>query len=170
MERRIYRYHWLAFWKPLSVTSLLFLLGTAGLLVWQPLAFLFYVPAVVLGMALVLTWRWRSLRFTPDHRLSRRRGILGSTEDVISLFGVITPYQTPVLGRMLDVGSVHLGIPGPDIHIRHIANFQAFYHDLLFGAAQQEEAAAQPAVVQVHVYVPPVWHALDDWLNRLPQG
>jgi hypothetical protein len=134
---QVYRYHWLAFWKPLASISFLLVLGVSGLVVWFPLGLGFLTLALVGAVSICLFWSWHTFTFTPDNRLIRQRGFLGSTKDVISFFGVVTPYLIPVLGRWLDVGNVYLSLPGPDIHIRYIGNFEAFYRQLVYGPQQQ---------------------------------
>lgn len=150
-----FHHHWWAYRKPVATSCLLAAIGSAAVLLRLPLGVVFLAMGVAGWAGIYLFWTWHTLTFTQDHRLIRRRGICGSAEDVITLFGVITPYQTPFLGRALDVGSVHLGIPGPNIHIKHIASFAAFYQQLLYGA-QQQQRAAEPPVIQVFFQMPPM--------------
>lgn len=150
---RIYYHHWLAYWKPLAAIASLLVLGMAGLMLWPLVGAGMLAFSLVVGAALHLWRSWHTLTFLDDGRLVRRRDVGGCAQDVISLFGVITPYQIPVVGRWLDAGSVHLGIPGPDIHIRHIGNFRAFCTQL-FSSVQQEERSQTS--VQVVLVWPPV--------------
>jgi hypothetical protein len=150
----VFHHHWLAYWKPLAVACSLAVLGLVCLLIWTPLGMGFLTLAAVIVVEVYLFWTWHTFTFTDDNRLIRRRGFLGCIKDVITLFGVLTPYEVPILGKMLNVGSVHLGIPGPDIHIRHIAKFDAFYERLVHGARQQR--APEPPVVQFFFQMPPM--------------
>lgn len=150
---RIYYHHWLAYWRLLAGLALLLLLGLASLALWPPLGAGLLAFTLTVGAALHLWRSWHTLTFLPDGRLVRRRGVGGCIHDVITLFGVITPYQMPVVGRLLDVGSVHLGIPGPDIHIRHIGNFEAFCRDL-FTSEEPQDGATQQQTVQVMFFWP----------------
>jgi hypothetical protein len=134
-----FRHHWVAFAGPLSVVALLLVAGLASMLFSVGLGLVLWAVAVVI---LAGTWQWRewhTLTFTVDNRLLRRRGPFGLSRDLITLFGVISPTQTPILGPWLDVGDVHLGIPGPDIHIRQIEHFEAFCQRLIAGAQPQRE-------------------------------
>jgi hypothetical protein len=156
-----FHHHWLAFWKPLAMTCFLVVLGSISMVVWVPLGLGFLMLAAIGALSIFLFWTWHTFTFTDDNRLIRRRGCFGCTKDVITLFGVLTPYQAPIVGKILNAGSVHLGVPGPDIHIRHIANFDAFYARLVHGAQQQQQAT-DPPVVQVFFQMPPMpyepWH------------
>lgn len=163
---RIYYHHWLAYWKSLAAIASLLVLGVAGLIVSPPLGAGLLAFSLVVGAALCLWRSWHTLTFLHDGRLVRRRGLGGCAQDVISLFGVITPYQVPVVGRWLDVGSVHLGIPGPDIHIRHIGDFRTFCAQLFSGAQQQEERAGTS--VQIVLVCPPAPAAGQQWAVRPP--
>ncbi len=145
---RIYYHHWLAYWRPLTGIAVPLALGMVALALWPPLGAGLLAFGLTLGAALYLWRSWHTLTFLPDGRLVRRRGLGGCVHDVITLFGVITPYQMPGLGRLLDVGSVHLGIPGPDVHIRHIANFDAFCRDL-FSSQEPPKGGPQQQTVQV---------------------
>jgi hypothetical protein len=166
---QIYHHHWLALWKPLAFIALLVVLGAGGVLVWLPLGLVLFTLALIVAMSIYLYWSWHTFAFTADNRLIRRRGFLGCTEDVISLFGVITPHYTPVLGRWLDVGDVYLSLPGPDSHIRHIANFEAFHHRLVYGA-QQRGSPSTPSPVQIIVQLPPVQRVSGDRRDLLFPG
>ena len=163
-----FHHHWLAFWKPLAMTCLLVVLSSISTLVWVPLGIGLLTLAAIVAVGIYLFWTWHTFTFTEDNRLIRRRGFFKCAEDVISLFGVITPYWIPILGKILNVGSVYLGIPGADIHIRHIANFDAFYERLV-SSAQEQQRAPDPPLVQVFFQMPPmpygVWHR-DDQLPR----
>jgi hypothetical protein len=150
----VFHHHWLAYWKLLAMTCLLAVLGSISVLMWAPLGTGLLMLAAATAAGIYLYWAWHTFTFTDDNRLIRRRGVFGCTEDVITLFGVLTPYEIPILGKMLNAGSVHLGIPGPDIHIRHIANFDAFYERLVHGARQQR--APEPPVVQFFFQMPPM--------------
>ena len=132
----IYRHHWLAFWKLLSFISLLLVASVWAFRVHVGLGLLLLALALIGGLAVYLQWHWTIITFTPDHRLVLRRGIFGSITDIFSLFGTITPYQTPLLGSLLDEGSLYLRLAGIDTHIRHIANFGSFYSNILTGAGQ----------------------------------
>jgi hypothetical protein len=150
---QIYHHHWVAYWREASGISLLIVLGVASILVWQPLCLGFWLGALAWCGALYLHWNWHTFTFTPDSRLICRRGFMGSARDVVSLFGVVTPYQPPILGRWLDVGSVRMYPFGGELHIRHIASFAAFEQRLLYGAQRQEPRAESP--VQIVVQLPP---------------
>lgn len=171
MDERTYRYHPLAFWKGLAGAALMLVLGTGGILLWTPLGLGLWAVAHATVVGVYHCWKWHTLTFTPDNRLIRRRGFLGCTQDLVSLFGRITPSQVPVLGQWLDVGSVYLGIPGPDLDIRHVSSFMSFRNRLICGARQQQAShrGSQLAgpVVQVIVVVPPVWERWSGWLHRL---
>jgi hypothetical protein len=132
-ESETYRYHWLSYWRALSIIALLIVLGSAAILASPTMGLILWVLALAGLVNVWLRRTWHSLYFTPDGRLIRRRGILGCTHDIITLFGVITPYQVPFVGHWLDVGSVHMGIPGPDEHIHHISPFAQFYRRLVYG-------------------------------------
>jgi len=141
---RVYHYHWLAFWKPMAVIGLLVVLGVGAILVWLPvgLGLLALALALIGAVSLYLYWSRHTFAFTPDNRLILRRGVLGSTIEVTSLFGVVVSYQIPVLGPRLDVGSVRLSPFGRSIHIRHIAHFEAFYSRLVHGVQPAEAGSA----------------------------
>jgi hypothetical protein len=167
---QVYRYHWLAFWKHFSLISLLLVLSLGGFRFWFPLGLILVALALIGAVSIYLCRSWHTLAFTSDNRLIRRRGFRGRTADVISLFGTITSYQTPVLGQLLDMGGVYLGIAGPDIHIRHIANFASFYRQLAQGADRQERQFS-PLPVQVIIQLPPARHARRGWPDYLfPEG
>lgn len=159
---RVYRYHWLAFWKPLAGIALLVVLGVGAILVWLPVGLGLLALALIGAASLYLYWSWHTFAFTPDDRLILRRGVDGSIKDVISLFGVVVPYQIPVLGPWLDVGSVSLSPFGRSIHIRHIAHFEAFYSRLVYGAQQQGSHPGTPPV-QVIVQLLPALRVGDRW-------
>lgn len=151
---QVYHHHWLVFWKPLAGVSFLLVLSIGGALVWLPLGLSLVTLALIGAVSVYLSWSWHTFTFIAENRLVRCRGFLGCTKDVITLFGVVTPYQIPVLGQWLDVGNVYLGLPGPDIHIRYIAHFAAFYRRLIHGAQQQGSHSDSPPV-QVIVQLPP---------------
>lgn len=151
-DRLVFHPHWFAFWKPLTASCLLVLAGAVATVAGAPHGLILVLMGGLGLLAVYLFWSWHTLTFTEDNRLVRRRGILGCSEDVITLFGVLTHHQIPILGKALDVGSVHLGIPGPDIHIRHIGNFAAFYRRML--ASNQPQARAEPPVIQLFFQVP----------------
>jgi hypothetical protein len=166
---QVYRYHWLAFWKALAGVSFLLVLSIAGFLLYLPLGLVLLTLALIGAVIIYLSWSHHTLTFTPGNHLVRRRGFLGCTEDMISLFGTITPYQVPILGGWLDVGSVYLGIPGPDIHIRYVAHFRSFRRRLVYGAQQQAGRLNIPPV-QIVVQLPPVQSLYSDWLDQLFPG
>lgn len=163
---QVHRYHWLAFWKPMAVIALLVVLGVGGILVWLPLGLGLLALALIRAVSLYLHWSWHTFAFAPDNRLILRRGVNGSTKDVISLFGVVKSYQIPLLGPWLDVGSVRLSPFGSSIHIRHIACFEAFYSRLVYGAQQQASRAEPP--VQVIVQLLPAPCTGGRWPGQLP--
>lgn len=163
---QVHRYHWLAFWKPMAVIALLVVLGVGGILVCLLLGLGLLTLALIGAVSLYLHWSWQALAFTPDNRLILQRGVNGSTKDVISLFGVVMSYQIPLLGPWLDVGSVRLSPLGRNIHIRHIAHFEAFYNRLVHGEQQQASRAEPP--VQVIVQLLPAPRAGDRWPGQLP--
>lgn len=164
---QVHRYHWLAFWKPMAVIALLVVLGGGGILVWLPLGLGLLALALIGTGSLYLHWSWQALAFTPDNRLIRHRGFLGRTADLISLFGVVTPYQIPLLGPWLDVGSVYLSPFGRKMHLRYIANFEAFYNRLAYGA-QQQASRSDPLPVQVIIQLLPAPSAGGRWPGQLP--
>ena len=166
---QVYRYHWLAFWNALAGVSFLLVLSIAGFLLYLPLGLVLLTLALIGAMTIYLSWSHHTLTFTPSNCLVRRRGFLGCTEDVISLFGTITPYQIPVLGRWLDVGSVYLGIPGPDAHIRYVAHFGSFHRRLVYGA-QQQASRSSPSPVQIVIQLPPAQFPRGDLRSRLSPG
>lgn len=161
-----FHHHWLAFWQPLAMTCLLVVLSSISTLVWVPLGIGLLTLVAIVAVGVYLFWSWHTFTFTEDNRLIRRRGFLGCTEDVITLFGVLTPYQAPIVGKILNAGSVHLGIPGPDIDIRYIANFHAFYERMVMGAQQQRPP--EPPVVQVFFQMPPMPYELWNGDEQLP--
>ena len=138
--------HWLAFWRRFLGIALLVGMGLLGFIVWVPLGFIFWAMAAASGVSIYLEWSWNICTFTADRRLIRRRGFMGCTRDVISLFGTITPYQIPILGPWLDMGSVELRIPGQGqvVQIRHIAHFEEFCR-LLMTARQWTGTQVIPA-------------------------
>ena len=152
---QIFYHHWLAYWKLLCGAALLVVLGLVVGLAWPLLGLGLLGLAASSAMSIYLYRTWHTLTFLEDGRLVRRRGFFGNAEDVITLFGVVTPYCIPVLGRRLNAGSVHLGIPGPDIHIRHIANFAAFYRQLVH-SAQQGQRDPGPQVIHIYLHISPV--------------
>jgi len=158
----VFRHHWLAYWRSLVVIAGLTTLGllTMGILHWPLLGVGLWSIALVLAVRIYLLRTWHTLTFTPDNRLIYRRGLFGSTQDVISILGTVTSHRTPLLSNLLDVGSVYLGVPGPDVHIRHIANFTAFYQRLCQarrpGPLSQSSQPPQP---------PPSIHL---WIQLLP--
>jgi hypothetical protein len=109
-EALTFHLHWLNYWKSLAMACLLAVLTPIGLLAWLPLGIGCLVLATVLAAGVYLDWTWNTFGFTDDGRLIRRRGVFGCTRDIITLFGVLTPYQIPGLGEALDVGSVQLGV------------------------------------------------------------
>jgi hypothetical protein len=149
---RIYYYHWLAYWRWVAAIGALLLVSLASLALWPPLGAGLLAFCLTLGAALYRWRSWHTLTFLPDGRLVRRRGLGGYTHDMITLFGVITPSQIPAVGRLLDVGSVHLGIPGPDIHIRHIGDFEAFCRDMCSSQSADEGGNQQQTVQVVFVW------------------
>ncbi len=161
---RVYQYHWLAYWQALAVIAVSSILGVGALVFAPPLgAGLLAFSAVLIG-ALCLWRSWNFLAFHPDGRLVRYHGLDHSHQNVISLIGIITPYQLPWLGRWLDVGSVHLNILGQHMVIRHVADFQAFCNDLFAVARQAQQPVQQNMQVLFH------WHAAQDtepaWTDR----
>lgn len=138
--------HWLAFWRRFLGIALLVGMGLLGFVVWVPLGFIFWAMAAASGVSIYLEWSWNTCTFTADRRLIRRRGFMGCARDIISLFGTITPYQIPILGQWLDMGSVELRIPGQGqiVYIRHIAHFQEFCR-LLMAARQWAGTQVIPA-------------------------
>jgi hypothetical protein len=164
---QVYHHHWFALWKPLTGIALLVVLSVGGGLVWLPLGLGLFTLALIGAVSLYLYWSWHTFSFTADNRLVRRRGFLGCTKDVISLFGVVTPYQIPALGQWLDVGNVHLGILVPNVEIRHIARFSAFYNRLVY-SVQKQERRSDPTPIYVVVQFPSVSYAGRGWLNQLP--
>ena len=168
----VFRHHWLAYWQSLTVVAWLVVLGLLLGIALGPW------PGVVLGSIALsiavrdyLLWRWQTFTFTPDNRLIRRRGVLGLTEDMISLFGVITPYRIPLLSSLLDVGSVHLGVPGPDIHIKYIADFTAFHQRLMHGARRRDlpsppSPSLPPPSVHIWIQLLPLLRIPRDHLSR----
>ncbi len=165
-----YHYHWLAFWKPIAAVTFLAMLSIGGAWIWLPLGLCFLALALIGAMSLYLNWSWHSFTFTTDNRLIWRRGFLGCTEDVISLFGIVTPYQIPILGRCLDIGNVHLRVAGSNLDVRHIAHFQAFCDRLTHGAPRREE---RPTSTSVYFIVPSPaarYREGGGWLDQLPPG
>jgi hypothetical protein len=152
-ESETYRYHWVFYWRVLSIVSLLIVLGAmaippalgAGLILWG--------LALTVSVGIWIHRSWYSITLTEDGRMVRRGGFFGCTHDIINLWGVITPYEIPIVGRWLDVGSVHLGIPGPDLHIRHITPFSVFYRRLVYGTQRQEDHRGG-SPIQVFVQYP----------------
>ena len=159
-------YHWWAFWKPLAAASVLTAAGAALLLILPPLGFILLILAAGDMVGVCMFRAWNTFQFINGNRLIRKRGFLGSAEDFITLFGVISPYQVPILGRWFNVGSVHLGIPGPDVHINHIANFSEFHRLLLNGAERQEQA--EPQLFQFIIQFPPPPYYWPDRARELP--
>lgn len=149
---QVFHYHWLAYWKRLGVISWLLLLGLGGILVWPLLGLGLLVLAVIVAVSLYLHWSWHTFGFTPDNRLILQHGVCGSTKDVISLFGIVTPHQIPVLGPWLDVGSVHLSPFGRELDLQHIANFEAFYSRLAYGVQRQTNRTEPPVQVVVQLF------------------
>lgn len=152
---RVYHYHWLAYWQALAVIAMSSVLGVGALVFAPPLgAGLLAFSGILIG-ALCLWRAWNFLAFHPDGRLVRYHGLARSTQDVISLIGIITPFQLPWLGRWLDVGSVHLNILGQHMVIRHVADFQAFCNDLFAVAQQLQQPVQQNVQVLFHWYAAP---------------
>jgi hypothetical protein len=152
--RQVHRYHWLAFWRQLAFISLLVVAGVAALLAEPYVGLALLAVAVVASGALYLHWSWTCFTFTDNNRLIHRHGIMGSSADVIWLFGIAQTCRIPIVGRVLDVGSVVLSVPGPDLHIRHIAQFEAFFAQLA-GVAQQRMGPYGQSPVQVLIQLPP---------------
>lgn len=152
-ESETYRYHWLFYWQVLSIVCLLLVLGAVAVLAAPSAGLVLWGLALTVFVGIWLHWSWHSITFTQDARMVRRGGVFGCTYDIINLWGVITPYEIPIVGSWLDVGSVHLGIPGPDLHVRHITPFSAFYRRLVCGAQQREEHRGA-APIQVFVQYP----------------
>jgi hypothetical protein len=146
----VFRHHFLRFFKPASGISLLIVLGAVGFVVWRPLGAGLWLLAGAWATSAYLYWSWHTFAFTPDNRLIRRRGFQGCTQDIISLFGVVTPRQPPILGKWLDVGSVQINAMGDTLHIQQIADFHAFYRRLVYGAPHQEPSSP----VQIFLQVP----------------
>ena len=153
-ESLTFHHHWLAFWQPLAIASLLVVLGPPAMFVWPSLGIGALVLAALVALGVYLFWRWHTFTFTDDQRLIRRRGVFQCYKDVIDLFGTMTPYQVPLLGELLNVGSIYLNILGPDIHIHHVANFGAFYERLIYSTGQQVQGPDSP-LVQIVFQTPP---------------
>jgi hypothetical protein len=149
----VYRRHWLAFWKPLSFLSFFSILSLVGFLYWPPLGIVFLLADFGTALAVFCSWCWSSYTFTTDHRLIYRHGFMGSTTNIISLFGVVTPHQYPLFGGLFDIGGVHLSVAGTSLHLTHIANFEAFYNELVQGVKHEQRISQAP--VQVIVQLPP---------------
>ncbi|MEJ2735581.1 MAG: hypothetical protein P8189_18785 [Anaerolineae bacterium] len=169
-ESETYRYHWVFYWKALSIVCLLIVLGTVAIFARPGTGLVLWGLALAVFVGIWLHRSWHSITLTDDGRMVRRGGVLGCTRDIINLWGVITPYEIPILGRWLDVGSVHLGIPGPDLHIRHITPFSVFYRRLVYGAQRREEHR-HGAPIQVFVQYPGVPNPWVDPVDLLhPDG
>jgi hypothetical protein len=124
--------------------------------------------ALIVAVSTYYHWSWHWLNITPDGRLVYCYGLFATRQDIISLFGVVTPHQTPILGPLLNVGSVYLGIPGPDSQIHYIANFRAFRTQLVNGATQAESRS--DPYPQVVIHLPPSPYASVSQPERLPPG
>jgi hypothetical protein len=144
-----YHHHWMAFWKQFSFISLLLVLSAVGFCYRFLAGLVLLAPTMAWSYGIYLYRKWHIYAFTPDNRLIRCRGFYGHRIDVISLFGTITPYRHTILGPLLDVGSVELGIAGPDIHIRHIGEFSSFFRRLVEGPPQSDSQSGAPPPVQV---------------------
>lgn len=162
---QVYHHHWLAYCKPLSFASLLLVLGVGLARFWLLLGLVALALALMVALGTYLYRSWHTLAFTDDNRLVYRHGFLGCTESVFSLFGVITPRRTPILGQWFDVGDLHLSLPG--IRIRHIAHFSAFRSRLMGNVQRQERPPSPP--VQVIIQLPPR-QPTDEWPNLVPSA
>ena len=161
-----FRHHWLAYWKPFVGIGLLAALGTAAMFLWMPLGLALNVLAILVGLATYCSWAWHTIAFTDDNRLIYRHGPFGVSHSFISLIGTVTTHQVPLLGQWLDVGSVHLGVPGPDTTIRYIAHFSAFCRRLAY--SRSEQRGSERVSVQVNVLGVPVPHVGYGQRTQLP--
>jgi len=161
---QVYHHHIIKFWRQVSGISLLLVLGILAALIWRPLLALFWMPALSWLACLGFYWSWHTFSFTPDDRLICKRGFRGCTQDIVSLFGVVTPQQPPIFGKWLDVGSVQINPIGGSMRIQHIADFDAFYQRLVYGAQHQEP----PSPVQIFLQVPTTTGLGAGWPVELP--
>ncbi|NLF15488.1 MAG: PH domain-containing protein [Anaerolineaceae bacterium] len=159
----LYHRHWLLhYWRQLTGIALLVVVGFGLLVFGSPLGLAPWFGAVLWAMVTYLSWTWNVVYFTADRRLARRRGILGATTDLISPFGVISPSQTP-FQRFFGVGTIHLHIPGPNVHIPNLAHFADFGSRLVIAEQQEQQLAQAPVQVLINFQgSPDTWP--DGWL------
>ncbi len=152
-ESETFRYHWVFYWRVLSIASLLTVLGAVAIRAVPGAGLVLWGLALAVLVGIWLHRRWHRITLTDDGRMIRWGGFFGCTRDIINLWGVITPYEIPIVGRWLDVGSVHLGIPGPDLHICHITPSANFYRRLVYGT-QRQEGRDRGSPVQIFIQYP----------------
>lgn len=127
----VYRPHWLAYWRLVAATILLFVLGLGCLFVFVPVALLLLGFATGGAVSTCLYRSWHLYYFIEDRRLVYQHGFLGRHIEVVNLFGRVTHSQVPFLGKLLNVGDVFLGVVGPDLNMRHISQFDDFRRFLM---------------------------------------
>lgn len=127
----VYCPHWLAYWRLAAATILLFVLGLGCLFVFVPVALLLLGFATGGAVSTCLYRTWHRYYFLESRRLVYQHGFLGRHIEVINLFGRVTHSQMPFLGKLLNVGNVHLGVVGPDLNMRHISQFDDFRRFLM---------------------------------------
>ncbi len=130
---RVYRPHWLAYWKLAAVTVMLSVLGVCCLSVSVSVAVLVLALAGGGAVGMCLYRSWHLCYFTKDRRLVYQHGFLGRHTEVVDLFGRVTQTQIPLLGKWLNIGDVYLGTVGPDLYVRHISRFDDFRRILMAG-------------------------------------
>ena len=156
-----FHHHCWAYRAPIGLVALLGLMGAGAMISAPRLGLLVCFMAVVAAVGIRLHWSWHTLEVT-ESKLIRRHGMAGLQRDVISLFGQVSTYQTPVVGKWLDVGSIHLKAPGSDLTIRHIANFNSFYQQLV--DSQRQGDSRDETRIRILIWAPQVnSHTLDGY-------
>jgi len=138
----VYRHHPIGYLKHTTAVVLGAVIGIVAFGVCLPAAVLIWVAAAGWAAYVYLDWHWTRYWITADHRLRIQRRLLWEDWETISLFGRISGSETPVVGRILDVGTVRTQTPGGQLEFKHIGNFRKFYRQLT--AASEPQPAAQP--------------------------
>ncbi|MDX9832358.1 MAG: PH domain-containing protein [Anaerolineae bacterium] len=139
----VYRHHAICYLKHATAVVLGAVLGIVALGVCPPAAVCIWVAAAGWAAQVYLDWHWTRFWITADHRLRIQRGLLWRDWETISLFGRISGCETPVVGRILNVGTVRTQTPGGQLEFKHIGNFREFHRQLT--AASEPQPAVPPS-------------------------
>lgn len=172
----IHRHHATHYLKPVVLSAMVAALGVVVLETSLLLAACLWAMAAARVTMSYLDWRWTIFWITADHRLAIQKGLLWKQREVISPFGRLSGKETPVVGGLLDVGSVTTVTPGGMREIKHIAKFHAFYEELTAIREVPPRAAEPPLAVILHLVLVegtpahPNWVLVPEWPARRPDG